>query len=435
MDGVQWIRFEYSKDRVKVSYEIRCDVDSVDTNALNQTHKDQNCVYPRACSSKEPYRGNRLQYETECNEVGWALAELNPSLRGKRGLIQRAVDSWRNSNRDQKLRSRRVRRLAKSTKRSGHQRSEDAGSPNSTSFIEQRPLPGDGPVHHHRMTQDLLQQQADDTRYHDDHSLVEQQSTPISPHYPRVSQSLYPNSNSTFNAAPSTTIAGPHGHSPAGAAAVFPANNTSSSSSTLASHQPSTSNSSAHTAGIWGDAAKLHPRKSITVKDMEKDSNLRVIIKLDGFDAAEIPDSFRQKHSVYPRSYLPLATHSPAHGLDDDNRLFDDGDGDADADAAHPTDASASASATASSAAAAARMLVPIRLQDGWTAPALPLPRPTTSRRARERALNELGVRMCWDYIQSYKGRPIFIQRSRESASASASAFLPPPLPLRPPGR
>jgi len=163
VDGVQWIRFEYSKDRVKVSYEIRCDVESVDTNALNQVHKDQNCVYPRACSSKEPYRGNRLQYETECNEVGWALAELNPSLRGKRGLIQRAVDSWRNSNRDQKLRSRRVRRLAKSTKRSGHQRSGDGGSPSSTSFVEQRPLPPDGPVHHHRMTQDLLQQQADGT--------------------------------------------------------------------------------------------------------------------------------------------------------------------------------------------------------------------------------------------------------------------------------
>jgi hypothetical protein len=52
-------------------------------------------------------------YETECNTVGWALAELNPCLRGKRGLIQRAVDSWRNSNQDPRLRSRRVRRMAK----------------------------------------------------------------------------------------------------------------------------------------------------------------------------------------------------------------------------------------------------------------------------------------------------------------------------------
>jgi hypothetical protein len=49
--------------------------------------------------------------------VGWALAQLNPCLRGKRGLIQRAVDSWRNSNQDPRLRSRRVRRMAKMTTR------------------------------------------------------------------------------------------------------------------------------------------------------------------------------------------------------------------------------------------------------------------------------------------------------------------------------
>lgn len=114
--GVQWIQFEYSRDRVKVQYEIRCDVESVDVHKLPQDYKDHNCVYPRACQ-REKYIGNRLQYETECNEVGWALAWLNPSLKGKRGLIQRAVDSWRNSNNDPKYRSRRVRRLAKSHKR------------------------------------------------------------------------------------------------------------------------------------------------------------------------------------------------------------------------------------------------------------------------------------------------------------------------------
>ncbi|RAL64911.1 hypothetical protein DID88_001504 [Monilinia fructigena] len=60
-------------------------------------------------------------YETECNTVGWALAELNPCLRGKRGLIQRAVDSWRNSNQDPRLRSRRVRRMAKINNRKAAQ--------------------------------------------------------------------------------------------------------------------------------------------------------------------------------------------------------------------------------------------------------------------------------------------------------------------------
>jgi hypothetical protein len=116
-NGVQWIAFEYSRDRVKMEYTIRCDVESVSVETLSQEFKTENCVYPRACCSKEQYRGNRLVYETECNTVGWALAELNPPLRGKRGLIQRAVDSWRNSNQDPRLRSRRVRRMAKMNRR------------------------------------------------------------------------------------------------------------------------------------------------------------------------------------------------------------------------------------------------------------------------------------------------------------------------------
>jgi hypothetical protein len=112
-NGVQWIAFEYSRDRVKMEYTIRCDVESVNVDTLGPEFKNENCVYPRACCSKDQYRGNRLVYESECNTVGWALAELNPCLRGKRGLIQRAVDSWRNSNQDPRLRSRRVRRMAK----------------------------------------------------------------------------------------------------------------------------------------------------------------------------------------------------------------------------------------------------------------------------------------------------------------------------------
>lgn len=117
-NGVQWIAFEYSRDRVKMEYTIRCDVESVNQEELSPEFKSENCVYPRACCPKDQYRGNRLQYETECNSVGWALAQLNPPLRGKRGLIQRAVDSWRNSNQDPRLRSRRVRRMAKMNYRS-----------------------------------------------------------------------------------------------------------------------------------------------------------------------------------------------------------------------------------------------------------------------------------------------------------------------------
>lgn len=134
-NGVQWIAFEYSRDRVKMSYTIRCDVESVDANSLSQEFKSENCVYPRACVPKEQYKGNRLAYESDCNQVGWALAELNPCLRGKRGLIQRAVDSWRNSNQDPRLRSRRVRRQAKMNNRSKMTASPTGPAPGSTGTV------------------------------------------------------------------------------------------------------------------------------------------------------------------------------------------------------------------------------------------------------------------------------------------------------------
>lgn len=164
-NGVQWIAFEYSRDRVKMEYTIRCDVESVNTDELSQDFKTENCVYPRACCPKDQYRGNRLQYETECNTVGWALAQLNPSLRGKRGLIQRAVDSWRNSNQDPRLRSRRVRRMAKMNNRKAVQASHPThmSGPTQTGIPApgaMGPSPGAtmgkpgissmGPMHHHQ---------------------------------------------------------------------------------------------------------------------------------------------------------------------------------------------------------------------------------------------------------------------------------------------
>ncbi|KAK5123827.1 hypothetical protein LTR85_002463 [Meristemomyces frigidus] len=128
-NGVQWIAFEYSRDRVKMEYTIRCDVESVNVEELSQEFKSNNCVYPRACCGKDQYKGNRLHYESECNAVGWALAQLNPNLREKRGLIQRAVDSWRNSNQDVRLRSRRVRRQAKITTRKAAHMTPGPGGP------------------------------------------------------------------------------------------------------------------------------------------------------------------------------------------------------------------------------------------------------------------------------------------------------------------
>jgi hypothetical protein len=161
-NGVQWIAFEYSRDRVKMEYTIRCDVESVNVDELSPEFKSANCVYPRACCGKDSYKGNRLHYESECNAVGWALAQLNPNLREKRGLIQRAVDSWRNSNQDVRLRSRRVRRMAKINNRNAA-KSTTGGpfpgphGPGSAGLPTQGMPPGSGrpnmgPTMHHHHT-------------------------------------------------------------------------------------------------------------------------------------------------------------------------------------------------------------------------------------------------------------------------------------------
>ncbi|KAK4516447.1 uncharacterized protein ATC70_011419 [Mucor velutinosus] len=129
-DGVEWVSFVYSHHRVLRRYSIRTDVDQVDLDILDDKFKSENCVYPRANLPREEYKGNRWAYETECNTLGWKLAHLNSSeIAGKRGLIQRAVDSYR--NRYPSMRSRRVARqekLLKGTLRKRKQReSEELG--------------------------------------------------------------------------------------------------------------------------------------------------------------------------------------------------------------------------------------------------------------------------------------------------------------------
>ncbi|EJW02620.1 hypothetical protein EDEG_02978 [Edhazardia aedis USNM 41457] len=77
---------------------VRFDLDSVDINRLSEKFKADNCIYPRANCEKDVYKGNRWLYETECNRLAWQFVSLNPVLLyGKKGLIQRAVDTYRNN--------------------------------------------------------------------------------------------------------------------------------------------------------------------------------------------------------------------------------------------------------------------------------------------------------------------------------------------------
>ncbi|KAI8099080.1 uncharacterized protein BX664DRAFT_381692 [Halteromyces radiatus] len=112
INGIEHITFLYSHDRLIKEYTVRTDVDNLDIDDVPMDFRLQNAIYPRANVEKEEYDGNRWNYETSCNQLGWKLCWLNrEQLFGKRGLIQRAVDSYR--NRHTELRSRRVTRQEK----------------------------------------------------------------------------------------------------------------------------------------------------------------------------------------------------------------------------------------------------------------------------------------------------------------------------------
>ncbi|KAK4510375.1 uncharacterized protein ATC70_004805 [Mucor velutinosus] len=112
IDGIEHITFLYSHDRLVKEYTVRTDIDNVNIDDITMDFRIQNAIYPRANVNKSEYDGNRWDYETTCNQLGWKLCWLNKDqLFGRRGLIQRAVDSYR--NRHAEMRSRRVTRQEK----------------------------------------------------------------------------------------------------------------------------------------------------------------------------------------------------------------------------------------------------------------------------------------------------------------------------------
>ncbi|OBZ84026.1 hypothetical protein A0J61_07921 [Choanephora cucurbitarum] len=112
INGIEFITFLYSHDRLVKEYTVRTDVNSVDVDDIEMEFRIQNAIYPRANVDRSEYDGNRWDYETTCNQLGWKICWLNKDqLFGRRGLIQRAVDSYR--NRHAGMRSRRVARQEK----------------------------------------------------------------------------------------------------------------------------------------------------------------------------------------------------------------------------------------------------------------------------------------------------------------------------------
>lgn len=94
-EGIEWLTFVYTSKGISTDYRIRVDVEQIDTSQVGRDFMIANSVYPKAAGvTRQEYRGNRWDYETSVNDIGWKLCHLNNFLIGKRGLLQRAVDRF-----------------------------------------------------------------------------------------------------------------------------------------------------------------------------------------------------------------------------------------------------------------------------------------------------------------------------------------------------
>ncbi|KAI5867818.1 hypothetical protein GGS23DRAFT_602727 [Durotheca rogersii] len=415
-NGVQWIAFEYSRDRVKLEYTIRCDVESVNTDELSSDFKTENCVYPRACCPKDQYRGNRLQYETECNTVGWALAQLNPCLRGKRGLIQRAVDSWRNSNQDPRLRSRRVRRMAKmnnrkavqtphSTHMSGPSGPAGMSTPGGLGPGAGTPMgkPGMGSmgpqIHHHHAHEGSAQGGGDEVA---DGEYVD------GSHHHHHQAPAGPGSGNPDDVRPAHVFTGyPQqypGHSVGGSSMPPISDGLGGSHHSAIAAQRQSRDDDKHPEGLFPDIPEAKKRKFILVDDDKRNSRLRVRVTLEEVNPKEIPDSFRKSSAVFPRSYFPREMQSPPPSATG-SRFFEDDLSDDNVE----VDSGRAGRARRNNVRERVMVKVPMSDRDEGE---IAIPRLRKGTRIKEVRLNDLAYRMAWMHSRVFAGRSVFLQRA-----------------------
>ena len=141
-------------------------------------------------------------------------------------------------------------------------------------------------------------------------------------------------------------------------------------------------------------------RKFILVEDHERNNKVRVKVNLEGLDIAEIPDSYREANSVYPRSYFPtqmqLSPRSKRERMGR-GRYAESGERGGDIET---------------------RTQVRIPVVEGAEVD-VPLPRLSRAVGEKEERLNDLGYRMSWSQSRTFAGRVIFLQRSRKSPDAA----------------
>jgi hypothetical protein len=148
-------------------------------------------------------------------------------------------------------------------------------------------------------------------------------------------------------------------------------------------------------SALFGDVPEAKRRKFILVPDTQRDVRVRVKVSLDQVEMSEIPDSFREKNSVHPRSYFPVQMQLPPPSSRG-NRFVDDDD--TEEDDGLPT---------------ISRTMVPVQMLDAEMDQAVP--KLTRSKKRKEQNLNEIGYRMAWSQMRVFDGRPIFLQRALDA--------------------
>lgn len=120
VDGIPWLTFRYTTRSTTKEVTIRVDVNTIDNlEVIPLEVRHANCLYPSADGPEQSYKGNRRDYERECNEQGWKLVHLNTEiLNGKRGLLQQAVVNLRNATAEQI--SRRAKKQGRNNKGQGN---------------------------------------------------------------------------------------------------------------------------------------------------------------------------------------------------------------------------------------------------------------------------------------------------------------------------
>jgi len=177
---------------------------------------------------------------------------------------------------------------------------------------------------------------------------------------------------------------------------------------------------------LFGDVPEGKKRKFILVDEPSK-GRVRVRVTLDTVDTDEIPDSFRERNAVFPRSYY--AVQMKDEGAIGDGGNFDDLDDAVEVYGGRGSSARKRAKLSGPSATLSDKVRVEVKIgggddveKDGGVE--VEVPRMRRSVREKEIKLNELGYRMCWHQSRVFADKVVFLQKALDSYRNKTHALL-----------